>query len=211
MANVADFRPFVRLSIATAPNAVVDHSLVRAARKFCERSTAIRVDLTPVDAAADTAVYTLTLPTDTEVVDIIEVLYEGRKLTPKTHKELSKMDPEYRTTPGTPYFYVYEGSNQLRLVGVPTAASVGAIEVEAAIKPTIAATAVHDDLYDMYFETISEGALATLFNMKSQVWYDPASARKSEILFENEADEARVRAGMSNTKGASGRVKYGGL
>ena len=210
MANVADFRALVRLTISNAPNAVVDHSLVRAARKFCTRSKAIRVDLAAVDAAATTATYTLTPPDDHDIEDIEEVLYEGRKLTPKSHKELSKKDPEYRTTPGTPYFYVYEGSNQIRLVGVPTAASVGAIEVRAIVKPSVGATTMHDELYDDHSEAIAEGALAELYNMSSQSWYDPGMAGQSKKEFENAADEARVRAGMSKTKGASGRVRYGG-
>lgn len=211
MANVADFRSLVRLSISNAPNAVVDNSLVRAARKFCKRSKAIREDLAPVDSEVDTALYTLVPPTDAEVIDIEEVLYEGRKLTAKSHKDLSKMDPEYRTRPGTPNFYVFEGSNQIRIVGVPTAAVVGAIEAKAIVQPLPSATTVHDDLYDMYSESIAEGALAILFNMVSQPWYNPGMAAQSKAVSENDADEARVRAGMSNTKGASGKVKYGGL
>lgn len=210
MALVADFRPFIKLSIATAPNGVVDHSIIRAARKFCERSEAIRVDLAAVDSEAGTAVYTLVPPAGHEIVDVVEVMYEGRKLTPKSHKQLSQMDPEYRTTTGTPYYYVLEGTNQLRLADVPPTAVVGAIEVKAIIKPIVGATDIHDELYDKYLEAITDGACSILFGMKSQAWYDANEARKSEMSFEEKADEARVKVGMSNTKGAGGKVRYGG-
>lgn len=211
MALVADFRPLIKLSISNAPNAIVDHAVIRAARKFCDRAKPVRIDIDPVDSAVDTAVYTLVLPAGNEVADVTEVLYDGRKLDPKSSKELSKMDPEYRTTGGTPYFYQYEGSGQLRLVKVPQSAVVGAIQCEVATKPAIGATDVHDELYDEHSEAIADGALAELFRMKAQSWYDPGMAQQKETYFREAADEARVRAGMSRTKGASGKVKYGGL
>jgi len=211
MANVSDFRSYVRLSIPSAANAVIDHSLIRAARTFCKRSKAIREDLDPVDTAANTAVYTLTPPADHEVEDIAQVLYDGRELRPISHKDAAKQDPEYRTTNGVPSRYIYEGANQIRLIGVPTSVLVDAIEVRAILKPTLTATTFHDELLDDHYQAVADGALGVLFLMAGQAWHNPPLAGHHTALADNAADDARVRVSMSKTKGGSGRVRYGGL
>lgn len=211
MAAITTLYPAVLAIASQAPEILASRALIESAREFCSRTRLWREDLTALDSAASTASYTLTLPADSAVVDLMSVKYNTENLTPKDSAQLDKIDSEWRTREGTPVYYKREGTDGLRLVRVPATALTGAIEVYAALKPAFNATSIDDTVLEEHQDTIVNGALARLLRIPKKEWSDKSTSEYYRTLFERELGVASSRGDSGRTANVARKVRYGGL
>lgn len=146
--------------------------LRNAAMRFCRESRIDQRDLTTFNTVASTADYTLTLPTDTAVTEILSVLLDAKEIYPLRPDEARAYDP---TELGKPeQFHANKGGRILRLIKTPDVAYP--VSVRVVLEPGLAATGVEDWIAQQYGRDIASGAIADLMAMPKKPWTDPATA-----------------------------------
>jgi len=95
---------------------IIDHWLRNTAIDFFDRSKAYVVDLAAVDAVASQMGYTLTLPANTDLVEIKSIFFSGKPLDPKARQFLESRFPDWRSEVGTPDYYTQQDLDKVLLV-----------------------------------------------------------------------------------------------
>lgn len=211
MAAVTDLIPGIQINAPEATSLTIKRLIIEVVRDFCKVTKYWRQDLATVSLAADTATYALTLPADTELVDIKSVSYlNNADLTKKTIHQLRKIDPQYRTTNGTPRHVTRTGVDTIRVYPVPSAAAANVLTPYVALRPTLAATTIDDTIIDDHEETIRHGVLGRLFSLPRKAWTDNALAGFHLAAYENMRDTAAGEADDDRMTGVVRKMKYGG-
>lgn len=203
--------PDIRTHIPELPSFVADRELLRAAREFCEETRAWRANIN-VTTVASTATYTLSVPTNTELVDVISMKKSdgSTPVVPRTFKWLDENLADWRTTTSdTANYYVLESNNVVRLVYTPAAAVT--YNTRIAVKPTLSATTLDDVLVNKYREPLISGALGLLFMIPRKPWSDTNLAAFHTGMFNMAKAGARTEAAEEFQTGIPRKVKYGGL
>lgn len=210
MAAIEDLYPGVLASAPTVPELLLDRAIRDTARDFCKRTRYLRTQLDAIDVVADTATYDLTLPTDTALVDIIAVTYDGSELTPKTIEQLRRDDADWETATGSPNYYFRSGVSSIQLVGIPQADNAGSLVVRVALMPTFAAATIDDVLVEDHHEELVNGALFRLLRIPNKGWTDRGMSDYYGTLYESKIGEATHVADSDRTMNVRRRVRYGG-
>ncbi len=212
MATVDSLLPRVVVHAYSAPNNFVRQAIVDSAREFCRETRFWREDLAAVDTVVDQASYTLTLPTDSEVVDFNDIYFSTkRRLLPKTMRQMDAINQQWRTQTGEPYYFQRGNNADVKLIYIPQAIEVGAIQANATLQPTSTATTIDDKILADFDETILHGALYRILRVPNKNWSDLKTANYYEGLFREKVDKAISRGTDERQKGVRRVVKYGGL
>lgn len=169
----AEFYPDSLPELPGVPLVMLDHWLRQTAIEFCERSRAYVVELAPIDAVAGQMAYPLTLPAETDLVEVVGVEFADEPLDPRAPGELRREYGNWRAEIGTPQAYTQRGLDALLLVPAPAAAAAAAIVVEAALKPAAAATGIADWVFTRWREPLVAGVKAKLMAMADRPWTQP--------------------------------------
>lgn len=173
---------------------VAKNAIRNAAIEFCERTLAWKVDLDPLNAVANQAAYPFEPPANTRVVRLLNVWYNGKRLTPKTPADLDDLYANWPSAIGTPLYYTQLSPDEVILVPMPNAALANGIAQKVALKPTRASTGLEEYLYEKYLEEIAAGAKARLMLMQKKPWSNTAMGAANQALFEDAIASARYRA-----------------
>lgn len=189
MATLQSFYPWVSIDCPGTPTLLMDDAIREGAREFCSRTHCIeyKATLTTVIGQQD---YALTLPTDTEVLTVLEVRRSATdKLTPTTEAALDGMSVQ----DGTPSLYaiIENAPLELRLAGTPTA--VEALTVRYVLTPTESATTVDDRLLAWYRRGVTSYAKYALMSQPGKGWTNVEQAAFEYRRFEARVSDARVR------------------
>lgn len=211
MATVISLIPDVAVEINEAPNAAIKKALVDATREFCRETMFWHESLAATDTVVDQADYTLTLPADSEIVDLVSIKYnENETLTPKTDAQLERMSDDWRTDTGDPYYYQRLGNATIKVIPIPQTVITDAIVVKAALQPAKTATTIDDKIIDDYGEYIIYGALGRLFRMSNKPWTDLNLSASYTAMFRSKFGEAKSRGTNERSRKTTRRVRYGG-
>lgn len=164
------FYPDALPELPGVPLPLLDHWLRNVTIEFCERSRAYVVELTAIDAVAEQMGYTLTLPEETALVEVVGVEFDSEPIDPKAPAALRAEYGNWRSKIGTPKYYTQRSLDSLLLVPAPAAAVTGGIVVEAALKPSQAATGVADWVFTRWSADLVAGAKAKLMAMADKPW-----------------------------------------
>lgn len=189
MATLQDFYPWVQLDCPGVPSPVMDDAILKGAREFCKLTHAIEYDLalTTVAAQGD---YTLTLPADTEVLDIRYVKRGASDfLSPQTQDFIDAQG----TNTGNPSMFTVLEELPLELRLFPTPVSVETLTVKLVLMPTTTATDVDDRLLVWYQEGVTNYAKYYLMIQPAKPWTNAESAAFSFRQFDARVADARVR------------------
>ena len=175
------FWPFVLPEVIGCPNPTVNFALAQAAREFCQRTSAWREWSDTFTATGLVQRFDFDLPSQTELVAAKRCSVNGEDVQVLGSLNLP---PDWSQT-GTTFCgeaLIHISMAEYMLYPLPTAGDVVAIEV--AVKPTLAATGVGDDVYTKYAETVAKGALYRLLSSTRKPWTDLASAVIARTAFE---------------------------
>lgn len=202
MASWDDFLPDVLAHCPSAPTPTVRRVLRRAARKFCQRTFAWKVWLPCVQAASpNLSDYTITLPTDAELVRLEQVVADGVPVS----TTMQDVPADDWTTEATATALPERQAVTADLLGFtitgPALSGSAVVKAQVALQPTRAAAACGFELLaTRYFEAIVHGALARLFAIKGSTFGDPDEAAKYEAMFEADIGRAGNDVSRGHTR-----------
>jgi hypothetical protein len=189
----------VHLHCPGAPIPLIMSKLREAAREFCERSTAYRVEIDAITTIPSVADYEVDVPMDTVLVEPIVMWFDGQPLEPASEVLLNqKLGGDWATTRGSPE-YVYKASgNTLKLIPVP--AKIGALKVTGviALKPARNSLGLVEWFVEDYYEGIVACANYLMAIMRGTDWYEPNIAAGFYADYQEKADAAKRKANNDN-------------
>ena len=196
MATLDSFFIYVQPGITSCPNPLVRAAILQSAIAFCEQSQAWSVRLPPVPLVLGQAAYGLTLPDQSQLVEVLNLWGESRELKGKSFNEMTLLIPNWRTMVGSPQYFVTDDvTDGIEVYPLPDTGAAGtSLLPRVALKPTVVATVVPDFLLNRFFETIANGALARLRLTPGQPWTDMALGSANQKAFDDACDEARIVA-----------------
>lgn len=197
--------PYVR----DVPEIVVVQAVRNATIQFCERTRVLQTNLDPMDVNARVSVYDFQPDIGYKVVDIMEAWYGDQLLIPKAVEELTRI---YRTSnwndlDGNPYYYFRSRTQEITLVPSPRTDETAKLKLRVAVTPSRDSDTVDGEIYERYYEFISLGARARLFDTANQPYYDPKAAQVYLKRFSDAMNDVRTRVAKGLTR-ASVQIEY---
>jgi hypothetical protein len=193
MAEIVDLLQNVAQKIRRAPEPTLVHAYREAARKFCVESHWLRRE-TPVLTEADVPQYDLVeTGMDDPLLEIIGVRVITIAGTGMASRRINPSDPmgwDPSTEPGAPVTWCYIPEQLVNLF--PTPDAVYTLTVTLEVQPLVDAESLPDDLLRKWDRALSQGALAYLYDLHGQPWYNPQLARKNELLFQAAINNAKA-------------------
>lgn len=189
------FEPLIAADVAQCPGPVIIQQARFAAIEFCKRTKVWVADHAAINVLADTASYALIPPVaNTIIVVPLNVFYDTKELKPKTREWLTERYGKWKDVAGEPSYFLCDNPRSLILVPKPTAALTAGLNLQVALKPTVTATDMDDDVYEDHFEDIVTGAKWRLFAMAGRPWSDKGLAEAHKTMFEDAIAKANLRA-----------------
>jgi hypothetical protein len=196
MANFSDFYPYVLPEVVGINEPLADQKILQACIEFCEKTHYWKYVHPAINLVADQKTYTLIVPAESHIVTILDpVYYNGLKIFSRTREwlDINVNEWEVKKNVNAKHYYAIS-PGVIRPTPYPDANVVGGIsEVTIALKPLPNATSVQDFLFDEFFECISHGAKARLFEMKKEKWSDTELAAYNKEKFDDGIWDARVK------------------
>ena len=144
-----------------------------AAIRFCEKSWAWQLDGLPIDVIGSEPTYPLVTPSDqAEIVKIMSVKLNGKTLDVSSLPAIEAVyhDSSYRK--GSPHSYWQDYVEQLNLFPMPDFSKVAGLTYRMALRPSRTAEGMDGSVAKRYFDAISDGAKASLFEIPNKPWSD---------------------------------------
>lgn len=176
------FFPDVLPDVLGCPEPTVERHLIRAARDFCTRTLAWRVDLDAITTQASTPDYDLPLPSQSEAFKLVDATLNGSDIGLDAANSTSAADRQRGNQGSTRLLTV-----DLKSVKVlPTPSAGLPLIVTALLRPSLAAQGVVDFLADQHAQIIADGALATLLTANKAEWANAGLAALKKADFDRE-------------------------
>jgi hypothetical protein len=213
MKTWADFLDDLMPELPGADVPIVEAALVRAAIEFCDKARVYRGDHPAIDAVAEQGTYSWE-PTEenVEVCHIFHVWYAGEQLTPRSGEYLADTYDYWPEETGTPAHYHVERTDALIVVPAPAEALEDAIVAKVALRPTLDATGIPDDLFAEYRGAIAAGAMSRLMRMQKKPWTNYEMANAYGQAFRSAIEDASHRMQAGHVRSAhyvaNGRKRF---
>lgn len=205
MALVTSLHNVLRQFAPEAPAPLINRVLIEAAQDLCSRARVWREYVTPVTLDGS-ATYTVTPPTDGELVDVLMARVDD---TTDLDKMTQQQIGAYNLDEAGPAVAIFKAG--LNSVGVARKQTSGSItKLRCSFKPTDTADEFSDDLLSEHRRVIEDGAIGRLLSMKGKPWADAALAGYYLEKFDNAVDALETNAVDEGMVGVARVVKYGG-
>ena len=186
MTELDVFLPNIRLYAPGVADPTAYFAIRQAAIEFCERTRVWRFEdefnVTEDDAEG------LFAPGGSVILDIDGVWFDGKKLKPKTPKQLDDTMPAWRSgaekPTGDPSYVTQTAPNTITLVPF----RAGSVKLSLFLKPAQDAEELPDFLADQYRETIAWGALARILLIPNQSFTNPEMGAAFGQVFQQKMD-----------------------
>lgn len=188
MKSLDDFLTFLMPYVPGCPDPLARQALVQSAIEFCSR-TEIAQELSTLTLHAGTDTYDLDVPNQQVLVNVLEVVYEGRVIDAVSY-------PVAQLPPGRPQGVLkpLPESTELTVVPAPDAASATTLTVRAAFRPTPKTTQLVDELFNNWHDAVVQGALKRLCAMPGQMFTSASTVMLATQAFVDYITEARLVA-----------------
>ena len=195
MANFSTLYPRLQTEALGAPPALMDLKIRDAARQFMKEVPAWREDHANIAIVTDQSDYTLTAPTDSEIVRIIYTSFQGttqnksRSLAPVPEIMLRR---DYQELEGSPQYFMTPKLGTMTLVPTPNINVSGDLtRINLQLRPSRDASTIDDNVLDRWEEDIMVGAVWLMYDMQDQPWTNKAEARRYKLRFIKSWADAR--------------------
>lgn len=182
MAAYTDFLPLVSPFVANCPEPVVKQAVLRVARDFLRKTEVWKHDQT-ITAVASQADYTLTPPTDGELIRV---------------KKVTTGESELELIEG--YDYTVPDGSTFRFERAPTEAGVE-YTVYARWAVVRAWTTFPDDIFDEWQDAMADGIVGYLLGMANMPWSNLQGAFGRLDEFNRGINECRVKLEQDRLSG----------
>ena len=203
---IKDVAPYVPM----CPDSLIETNLRSATIEFCERSKAYVFDLDVIGTIAGVYEYEFDQPTGTDVHQILYMTYDGRDMDPISPRSLELNYPDWRDRTGNPHVYLQKTPDSFWVVPVPSSTKTDGLIMSVALKPTRTSNNIDTNFSDTYRDGILYGTLYRLLRMPSREWTDIGAAREYLLQFNQEIQQAELKARGGDT-GVKRTVKYKGI
>lgn len=200
---LSDFLIEVRPHVDGCPDPVMENAVRNAAIDFCVNSKMWRYDLDHISVAPNVPAYDLGPPTNSVIAEVLSAEYDGNPIYPKPKEDLDREVPGWRggLTGTVVGYFLSPDKATMTLVRTPARAIANGLIVEAALKPSRAATVLESWIFEDHLETIAIGARWKLYAMKGMKWESAGKAESCERDFLKRCADAATVAAKSNTRG----------
>jgi hypothetical protein len=182
------FFPYVAPDVYECPEITMEIAVKDAAIEFCRRTFVWQEQLDQVMTIKNINTYDLEVPTGSICENVIDVIVDGKRLTPVKFRDLP---PNRETSKGKSLAYSLIFGDQIRLY--PTPDSNGKMDITAALTPSNSASGIDSTIFERYKEIIAHGAKHRLMNVPSKSWSNPALGQYHMTQFMRGVGEARLR------------------
>lgn len=204
MANLSSLRVRIQLEALGATPALIDLKVRDAARMFMRETPSYRADHADVPIVPQQAEYTLTMPTDAELVRVLYVDFlstgatRARPLFPVAEKMLHR---HARLIEGGIKHYTTPKLGILELVPIPSINVSGTLTgIVMQLRPSRTSVTIDDDVLDRWEEEIMVGAQWLMYDVQDQPWTNKAEARRYKLRFVKSWTDARRELGKGFTQ-----------
>lgn len=194
MAAFSAFRPYVQPDVPECPLVLVDDAIRDACRALSADTWLFHEDLVTFSTVVGTQSYVLSSAiAGVEVFGVSTIILNGSlpAILPGSYDASRRYAP---VDGAASFFWFREG----RLWFDARPLAVATVQVDALVRPTIAATTV-DDRYVEYRDAISYWAKFKLMQMVGRPWSNPQDAQISYQFYSSLVGDQRIKDG-------SGRV-----
>lgn len=193
MATLDSFHSLVLPSVIGCPTVTANQAIVNACIEFCEKTLIVREVADTFQTIANVSEYDIYVSNGSKLVMIMSASVDGMDMVPLGNDDF----PSLGTAVSKPQTYRYREDGALSLYPTPDAAYT--IGMVAAVKPSRAATAVDDKLFEDWGEHIASGALQRLLMLPS-TWANPALAVSHGAYFATGINRARLEHRREKTR-----------
>jgi hypothetical protein len=190
------FYDFVVPDVPGCPFAAVDVALRQAAIDFCSQSLAWKYSHPDIAVTSGTASYNFVPPAQAVVHAITYAEFGGNEIDCHTGESGIQIY-NWRNQTGTPE-YVLGGATALTVVPTPDVA--GTLKLEVALKPSLAATGIDDDIFNEYRDAIVHGALGRLMFSPKKPYSNAQLATYHQQQFTIQTGAAGMRQSRNYTR-----------
>ena len=199
MIPVSNFFPRVLPFVLGCSDPLAAQAVVDAAIVFCEDSLAIRQVLDPITVSvAGGNEYTIDTPMQQSITRVLTAWIDGVQIAVNPQDQISQL----RTDTGKPVgCYTRRIDSTLTVVVYPIPDASYTLTVECAMRPVRGAAQLENDLYDLWVEPISSGALSRLASIPDQPFTNLGLATAHLNLALRGSSKARVESSYNRTRG----------
>lgn len=175
MVSVDSFLRFVLPAAPTAAQISAERYIVDSAIEVCVKTGIWRETLAVVENVAGQPDVTLSLPQDSQLIQITDLYFDGRHIEPVGPDSVqNEGDSWFEKTSSLPRGYFSTRPGVITLFPVPDV--VADVRVSAKLAPSRDAQELPDVLLNQYAETVAKGAIYRLLMEPNQAYSDPRKA-----------------------------------
>lgn len=192
--------PEVLPYVPDCPELVAVNAVRNACIEFAEQTDFVRYVMDPITTRPFVGTYDLDLPSGTVLGRIIQAFHDDFPLKPITEDLAESISPggDWRQNTGNPrYILQMDDPAQVIITPMPQERHVGGLKLIVSLKPSRDSTTCDDQLRERFAEDIAAGAIARLYSIKGQPYYDPQAAviyRAKFVAAMGKAKRERSRA-----------------
>jgi hypothetical protein len=187
--------------VPACPEPLAEQALLDTAISFCEHSNVIREDLDLFYTIPSIANYELDLPNSNyQVARVLNVTVDG-ELLHGIHEEQASGMQDMTAQPRS--YYTRRLGSTFELYLYPTPDKRAIVIAHVALQPTRDATALADDLYNVWCEPLLDGALARITKVPGQAFTDFNASLMYQDRYANGVNRARIEGYYGRVRGAS--------
>jgi len=193
--------PSILVDVPTCSIDMVNESVRDVVIDFCKRTKVLRVDADPFYTVIGDSSYTLTPPTDTQIIDVLTLKYnDSVMIKPQLREELDRRSPNWQTLEGTPNSFLSTRPGEIVFDRIPQ--EVVVVRPFVAVKPSQTSQGVDEFIFEEFKKDIKHGVLAFLFSQPNKAYSNPALAAYHESAFERSIMSAtrKSQAGYNSKK-----------
>jgi hypothetical protein len=193
-------------TVAGCPDLLARRSLVDAAIAFCEATHIIRLTSFPQPALAGIGAYEVDIPRDHKVCNTLRAWCGERELAPAAEDMIHRVQAHTRNAngavpqQGTPTYFYESAPGEVSIYPLPAETLPNMLTFRVAVKPSRAATRLHDVLAEDWIEAIVFGARAKLHAIPGQYYTSAPIAAECAGHFARAISKAKSEALIGRTR-----------
>jgi hypothetical protein len=198
----SEITPRVQLEVPRCSIPLIEQAIRDAAIDLCSCAHIHTHILPAINVVAGTATYALTSNvTDTEVYAVRAAWFDDMPLAFAPLDSLASANPDWRSSESThPTAFTHYKPDELVLWPAPSQSFTGGLEVEVALRPTLASAGVTDWIGNRFIEDLATGAKARLLMMPEVAWSNPERAFYFGQMFKAAKSRATIDSMRSFTR-----------
>jgi len=201
MKSFSAFLPRILPYLPGCSEPLVNQALLNAAIEFCEATNVLRQNLDTFDTVVGEVQYDLYPPTSQHTISrVMSVSVNGVDLAPGMAEVIRNDLPTQNAMPRG--FYTDRTDSLFTLRLSPPPDKVYPVVVNVALRPTITATQLEDDLFNIWIDPLVNGAIARCMMIPDQPFTNYGMAQQLMKTAESQITNSRIEGNYGLIRGS---------